>query len=716
MPMASHPATLRSVDLRFLPARAAYLVPTGDRDAFLRCVQEASSRWGGATELIVPMTGPAIDPFDRAVIELSAVDGLVDMGLPAGWAEAAAVATGLPAAPHIRIDDVLPLRLAPHPLHVRQSSQSEVGPAVAAEAGSPLWMTTAAGTFTSEGWQDIRAAGNPMQAAARTPWGPDHLGVAQLTRTTWLDRTVHNFAETYGSQTGGNLPLVLWVTADDGLEDCLDFWNLRALRPLAFGSMPMALVPVDAFEHWTTLAQHILSTLRRRGAPTPDVFITSSSVSTEQLAAIAHDLGLQRQDEGDESLRIGSDFFADATLRDPPYRYRVFTHAPQIALTKRLYGAYTQTDAHVSDGIARIRVDSPVEIDGGELLVRMNSNLFDGLPRRQEIAELIYPDASWREDGIQIGRSARPQHVVELTIPTLPTCLDAILRSRIPRYRPSTPGLIADAFAADTAVAALLEPGVVATIRQLTTPRRRRLAAELAKLRVDAPDADHLAALVAEWADTRVRSYKAADQLRNEPGWDRRAALERLAELGWAERGGEVACGTCNVRTFLPLDTIPSRGAVTCPACRNLARLTARPTADPTMFYRLDGMVDSVSDRGILPHLVAIATLTRDHDHVYLRPGTDIEGGQPHEVDLLGLIDKELVYGEVKSEGFRLTQEEIERDIAICTEASVDVYILAALDSVPESLVSHAQQRCDEGRLKLVVLQNLDPAHPATNL
>lgn len=249
MTMQLDPVGVRGVHVRILPARAAYLVPDGDREAFLHAVQEASTRWGGATELILPVADGRIDDFDRRLTGIAKIDGLVDMGLANGVASSIGIQLGLPAVAHAHIDQEFPLRCAPDPFSVRAEGIDGYSP-VSANEESPLWASTAAGAFNQAARQWLREKFSPMQPGVQTaPWGEDQLGTAQLVRSTWLDRTIRHFAETYGSQTAGNLPLILWVTEGDSLDDCLDFWNLRALRPLALGSMPMALVPVEAFEH-----------------------------------------------------------------------------------------------------------------------------------------------------------------------------------------------------------------------------------------------------------------------------------------------------------------------------------------------------------------------------------------------------------------------------------------------------------------------------------
>lgn len=136
------------------------------------------------------------------------------------------------------------------------------------------------------------------------------------------------------------------------------------------------------------------------------------------------------------------------------------------------------------------------------------------------------------------------------------------------------------------------------------------------------------------------------------------------------------------------------------------------------MFYRLDGLIDAVADHGVLPHLLAIAAVQRDHSYVWLRPGTTLRlenHPNPHEVDLLGLVDGKLAYGEVKSEGFRLTPEEIKNDIDICAKIGVDSYILAALDDIPGDVAKHARDLCERQGIVLSLLPYIEPSSESSN-
>ena len=99
-----------------LPSRAAYLVPAGDREAFVVAVREACTRWAGATEPIVPVrAGGKVDGRWTQVVELGNVDGLVSVNLSSTIAEQVASRLGLPVIDIARIDQEGATQFSIHP-------------------------------------------------------------------------------------------------------------------------------------------------------------------------------------------------------------------------------------------------------------------------------------------------------------------------------------------------------------------------------------------------------------------------------------------------------------------------------------------------------------------------------------------------------------------------------------------------------------------------
>lgn len=93
------------LDVTVVPARAAYLVREDSRGGFHRAVQEASTRWAGMTEPIVPVAhGGMVENWARNLFDLARVDGAVNVDLPDEEAQVAAAALGLECVPIAEID------------------------------------------------------------------------------------------------------------------------------------------------------------------------------------------------------------------------------------------------------------------------------------------------------------------------------------------------------------------------------------------------------------------------------------------------------------------------------------------------------------------------------------------------------------------------------------------------------------------------------------
>jgi hypothetical protein len=71
-----------------MPARAAYLIRAGSQTGFRRAIQEASTRWAGVTEPIIPVRkGGRVDNWWKLVVETANVNATVNVDVPANDAQ-----------------------------------------------------------------------------------------------------------------------------------------------------------------------------------------------------------------------------------------------------------------------------------------------------------------------------------------------------------------------------------------------------------------------------------------------------------------------------------------------------------------------------------------------------------------------------------------------------------------------------------------------------
>ncbi|MEV6212304.1 crosslink repair DNA glycosylase YcaQ family protein [Kitasatospora sp. NPDC051914] len=88
-----------------------------------------------------------------------------------------------------------------------------------------------------------------------------------------------------------------------------------------------------------------------------------------------------------------------------------------------------------------------------------------------------------------------------------------------------------------------------------------------------------IADFAARWGSRSERVFKTADTLGHGKPADAAGRLEQLVGIGWAERGLTIKCTACGISSFLPLSTVPERGAATHARPRGSS---SPPTRQPT--------------------------------------------------------------------------------------------------------------------------------------
>jgi hypothetical protein len=716
--MSSDAAFIRpgAFEVTVRPARAVYLVdatPGADRSGARRAIQEASTRWGGACEPIV-LAAPdgAIEPGFRDMVDLSRVDAAMNVNLPDERAREIADALGLPLVALRWIDNAGIAVNTCHPECVgEQRTVDGSNGFVMARRDGKLWEAAAAGDLTDGHEATLRSG---RLVVRRPAVGNDEIGRAQLwPRYTLAARTLFEFGQNHASPVPGSHPTVLWITRDDDVRDSVEFWNLRALRSVSFGAMPMFLLPEDEVEHWVGFATQLRAALGDRlDEFNPDVILTSRSVPPEALGAFAERLGLV---PGPDEPDLAAPGTGQPTVRTEPYTYRIATQLTSWCAFTRSYGHKTQLFAPVYGQHASLEFPSPVPFTGpGRTLLAIAGPTMAALPRRAEIAKLIHPDAIWRDNGAQITASATASFRVPVAVPSLTNATLALLKQATARWALSDKGAIGAGLRAEADLEVLLEPGVFEALLALTTPRSRHMAKELAKAsnKTVAELSTAELELAERWSGRAERQFRSPSTL-SVPGLNpagAQAALERLAEIGWAHRGLQITCPACKLDSFLPLSEQYATGPARCPGCASPAAFS-RTGATTTVAYRLDSRIDRASDQGVIPHLLTTAALARRFNEAHLLPGVDVwfeTEEQKKEVDLYGICDAKVVAGEVKQSGTQFTAEQVEGDIAKSARLGVDLHIMASPGQIPRPAHILAHELCAKYGLEVLILQKAE--------
>jgi hypothetical protein len=697
MPHEDHPGSAL-VTLALVPARAAYLVRAGSRKGIRRAVQEASTRWGGLTEPIIPTRrNGTVDSWWRHVVRVANVDALVDVDAGPALAESVAETFGLPLIAIKDIDRAGPTRWTTHPSSLPNRGDPTQAPVIACENG-PLWQAVAAGDFSPE-----HDAAHRDAFRFRRPHGSDEVARASLHGQTLLDRTVESCPESHTRGGVYPVPAMVWVTAKDSTRDCLWFWNFRALQSRRIEPSPMLLLPVDDVRHWLNFPRDLHSLLSRPEEFSPDVSLMSMTVPEEVLHSFA--INVLSLEHTERRPYVAHKW--PTPQRTAPFTYQLNLDLRDHLVFDREYGEEVELEVHPANGKALARFASPVRFNGGAYtMLRLTSTLFDGFPRKNVVAEKVVNNGFWRGDFIRIATNAMREYRLEINLPTLEDCVQALVASRTSEFRLSEQGRMAEALSADTDLTVLLRSGVYEAATHLTTPRPKLFRREMEERRAKGVPEHEVEAFGARWGGRGARTYDDVSGFIARYGKAYAApaqAFETLCEIGWAERGAETNCARCGLRTFVPIATL-DRGA-RCPGCRAATSYTT-DTTGLAVQYRLNTLIDLACDQGVLPHLLVIAALTQRCRRVSLLGGTlvTLPGGSTPEVDILGIYDRQFVAGEVKTKASDFTQEQLERDISVSSRLNVDTHILATVDAVPDAVFHAAHKLADAANLPLLVL------------
>lgn len=688
-----------------LPARAAYLIKDGSVRGFRRAIGEATTRWAGACEPIIPVNGrtgvmPAFDQMVRA----SAVDGFVNVDAAPGMAAKVGAAYGLPVVPIKRIDREGTTRLTTHVAHLshRQNPHAGASPLIAC-AGGALWEAVAAGDLSHMSIDDMSASA----LSPRRPRSNDEIARAQLVRNTLIDLTTSEFSE---NSTSGQLepsPALVWVTEPESLPDCLWFWNVRALRSLRFDLAPMLILPVTDIEFWPGFSRQLHAVLARNVDIQPDALIRSFSVRPKRLRQIAELLEL---DELKSAPTIQRSWPA------PPRRTAPFTYAAniderQFVLHERRYGQATDALVEMHRAGTAVRFTSPVEGANGRggALIRVSSSIFDGLPRHPALASAIHRDGNWVRDELQVGVSNSARIELELRSPSWDEAVDILLRGSTRTAALSDKGRIASRLHELAASRAMLVPFAFDVVQRLTTPRSKELLRVLSRAR-EAGDTDsRLHEIAATWGGRVERRSATSEDLVRAVGPGAIEAAEVLTENGWAERGLTVSCTRCSLRGFVRMED--TSATARCASCR-ADQSYERSDRSLLVSYRLNSLLDRASDQGVVPHLIAVAALTTKDPRTHLLPGVDVVclDQTKAEVDIYGLHDGMVIVGEAKTSASEFSEEQLERDVRVVNALRADAYVMACPKQIGAEAISKALTQCERLGLKLLTVQGPDVA------
>ena len=178
-----------------------------------------------------------------------------------------------------------------------------------------------------------------------------------------------------------------------------------------------------------------------------------------------------------------------------------------------------------------------------------------------------------------------------------------------------------------------------------------------------------------------------------------------LCQQGWAERGFSIKCEVCSVRSFVPMEQ--TQPTSICPACQAPQPYETNGYGAPVLQYRLHALIDHAADQGVLPHVMAIAALSKHDEGTFLIPGADVEfpDGARREVDLFGIHNGTVVAGEAKTSPTGLEKSDLESDIKLTAALGADAHLMVAIGDIAESVVVQAKQLTRVASLRLILIE-----------
>ena len=694
------------------PERVAYPIGEESVSGFKRAIQEACTRWGGITEPIIPV-GPEVELDNqwRTVVELADVDELINVDCGERAARTVSQLLELPLVSVDAIDQEGPGRFTCHPSTISQEDQQSWSQSTGYAGGfrptiggwsyaestddlADLWAITAAGTFVpaTARLQGSVTSSNPRQSAGFT------------SRQTALDRTASQFGQYWSDGGPYTRPAVFWFCDKNPFQDCIAYWNFRALQPFGQESVPMLLLPVEEVGHWILFSERIRELLRGRSGVFPaDAVLYSQEVAPDRLRTIAELWGLVEDGRNPSQEFNAVDVIAP---RLPPFTYRVDIDPVPYTSWCRRYGMTTRVPIQVFRDRTLVAFNSPVRFAGsGATKVKIDSDILSPFPKRPSIARLIQPESHWHDGGIELYQQALSHYEIDICVPQLREVVETLLDDATESHCLSDKGRVGQSITPWWKFERLLEPGVFEAIRSLTTLRSRQVSAELKEQSEmgEKPDFTQLGNI---YGRLERKSQCASDLCGVEPEI-RVVTAETLVALGWAERGCRINCKRCSVTSFVPFhDTTPS---ARCPGCENSGRY-AYSSAGVTTYYRLNSLIDLASDQGVLPHLLAIAALRKRSSDTFTLPGVNVtfDDGIKNEVDLFGVHDGKVIAGEVKTSAADFSEEQIRRDIKLSKRLLVDAHVMACTEPLEEGAIAIAEEVAQEYGVRLIILDAVD--------
>ena len=691
-----------NVDVR--PVRMAYAVAKDSAEDFRAAVLEASSRWGGIQEPILPVgsDGRILDNW-LPLLELAPVDYICAISGANEHRRALQEQTGREVVTLEWIQQHLTLHAV-----AAQPDLDALSNVFGARPDDPITYMSALGAAWAQDqldiWRQARIGVFPQ------PFGLEQLAGAQLNDSSLIAATGRQCGETRVEGIAGG-PVVVFLADPDSLEEALWYWNIRALTPLRLGHFQMCLLPLGDLPR--DLHQLLEGCCRRKHYRyTPDVLAYSTTADPATVGRSMTAIGLVEDSSGTFSMHWPNPADAGALVGELTV---AVANPMQLVAGRRDFGQRSKTPTSLRRKETIVDVDSPVRFRyfGGQVRVRFSGSPVFALPESASAAKLFHRDAFQAQTFVELATAPQNHYTLSLDIPDRLAVLSAYLADRHIPYSISDKGRLALGVQnAAPDLNRLRDPIALAVIDALTT---HRLKYELREIQNQFPNGDpeRLEAIARSLLNVR-QSTRTLDQIFSELCANGVTTtrpvvgtmLVSLTDAGLIFRGLETACHVCGMRSFTELTetTAPAK----CPGCRAHASYSADDRNQPVLHYRLNALLDRASDQGALGHLAVAAALIDLHgeNNVAHLPGVNLTGpgGVTKEADSLALVRGDVWLGEVKPRGELFTGEQVARDLDLAEMVGAKTYLMASTSDFDNAVIKDALEAASARRMQLAVL------------
>lgn len=666
------------------PRKIAYLVQRGHIDRLEEVIEYASTEWGGQGQLIVPVhEGGVLPELYWETLLAVRPEVFIDF----------AESTGLPDDLRNRLGaDVV--RIA----HLRQG-MTEPGanllcavqppviyPGSATYGPEPVWHSPK-GTSLIDLISLGRVSDDHVTLWRQRGYGPagppsaaDVL-LAQANGTSLIARSFDGCG--YQRIEGWIGGLYLFIYSDLDFDDATNFWNLRAAAPPKGGIYVYFCSP-DALSD-QRVRQAIEHSVVMKEPSKPDLF-----VSTDQPAQVEktfREWGWKKS--GGKRYTVSHRRREGRDLSSEPIRYALNELVDLHMRNPREEGVHTVVSLTLESPKTIVRSTSPINFAeqwGGFLSFEIHDVPRWSWPDGGAAAQLVHPDAKFRNGGLALVTVPSDHYQFEFSIPDPQQMLFAHLRELGYEAAVSDKGRYAGAvkqFIGGLEYCNIFrDPTVQTILGALCSPNRKRFAQHVVRDLGGSLSVEDIAARLADvpFEEERWRSLgEVASELKVQ---ERKLepAFRALVDRRLARRAIRHQCQVCGLRQQILLERATDHFA--CAGCGHVSLVGGRIGID--IVCALNPLVDRAWDQGALQHLITLSSIHEKLPLLIGHPGLVLKNqDETVEVDCVGVSGRWLIAGEVKATCQAFDDDEVERMIRIADGLRADWIVLSAFDDWP---------------------------------